>query len=69
MSTNTLAIDIGTSNTRVAIWDKNKVEIIPNDIGDEFTPTYVTFIEENDIEIGESAQKKSNTKFVSSVYE
>lgn len=69
MSTNTLAIDIGTSNSRVAIWEKNKVEIIPNEIGDEFTPTYVTFIEENEIEIGESAQKKSNTKFVSSVYE
>ena len=69
MSTNTLAIDIGTSNTRVAIWEKNKIDIIPNEIGEEITPTYVTFIKENEIEIGETAQKKTNTKFVSSVYE
>ena len=65
----TLAIDIGTSNSRIAIWENNDVNIITNELGDEITPTYVTFIQENEIEIGIPAQQKSNSKFISSVYE
>ena len=65
----TLAIDIGTSNSRIAIWENNDVNIISNELGDELTPTYVTYIQENEIEIGIPAQQKSNTKFISSVYE
>ena len=65
----TLAIDIGTSNSRIAIWENNDVNIITNELGDEITPTYVTFIQENEIEIGIPAQQKSNSKIISSVYE
>ena len=64
----TLAIDIGTSNSRISIWENNDVNIITNELGDEVTPTYVTFIQENEIEIGIPAQQKTNTKFISSVY-
>ena len=60
----TLAIDIGTSNSRISIWENNDVNIITNELGDEVTPTYVNFIQENEIEIGFPAQQKTNTKFI-----
>jgi molecular chaperone DnaK (HSP70) len=65
----TIAIDIGASNTLISYWENNNVNIIPNELGDNYTPTYVTFIQENEIEIGTSAQQKSNIKYVSSIYD
>ena len=42
----TIAIDIGASNTRISYWENNNVNLIPNELGDFYTPTYVTFIRE-----------------------
>jgi len=38
-----IGIDIGTSSSRVGIWQKNHVEIIPNDLGKRKTSSYVSF--------------------------
>ncbi|KAL1856390.1 hypothetical protein Daus18300_010762 [Diaporthe australafricana] len=41
-----IGIDIGTANTRVAVFRRGKVEIIPDEDGNELMPSYVAFGEQ-----------------------
>jgi len=38
-----IGIDLGTSSSRIGVWQKNHVEIIPNELGKRKTPSYVSF--------------------------
>ena len=56
-----IAIDFGTSNCCIGVFINEKVEIIPNDYGEKFTPSYITFTE-TDIFIGNSS-KDQKTRY------
>lgn len=60
---NVMGIDLGTTNSCVAIWKNGQVEVVPNDMGFRTTPSVVSFTKDDTI-IGNAAQKKmfSNAK-------
>ena len=47
-----VGIDAGTSNSVIGVYQKKKVEIVPNSIGDTYTPSTVAFLDEGEL-VGE----------------
>ncbi|RDX91029.1 Heat shock 70 kDa protein, partial [Mucuna pruriens] len=63
-----IGIDLGTTYSCVAVWREERVEIIPNDNGNNTTPSYVAFTNTRRI-IGDDAKNQApmnptNTVFV-----
>jgi len=52
-----LGIDLGTTNSVMAIMEGEKPVIIPNNLGDRLTPSVVGFTEEGEILVGKRARK------------
>ncbi len=58
--TKIIGIDFGTSNTTAAVVINGKPVIIPNDIGEETTPSVVSINQENkEVLVGEAARKRA----------
>ncbi|MFT8229888.1 MAG: molecular chaperone DnaK [Enterobacterales bacterium] len=56
-----IGIDLGTTNSCVAIIDSNKPKVLENSEGDRTTPSVVAYTEKNEILVGQSAKRQSIT--------
>jgi len=63
-----IGIDLGTSYSCSAVWINNRVEIIPNDQGNNTTPSYVAFTEEERL-IGYAAKYQVNRNPKNTVFD
>jgi L1 cell adhesion molecule like protein len=64
-----IGIDLGTTYSRVAVWRPvhNRVEVIPNDHGNNATPSYIAFTDScwliGDAAMNQAAMNPANTVF------
>ncbi len=56
-----IGIDLGTTNSCVAIMDGDTPKVIENSEGDRTTPSIVAFSEDNEVMVGQSAKRQAVT--------
>jgi len=56
-----IGIDLGTTNSCVAVMEGNEPTVIPNDEGKRTTPSIVAFLEKGERKIGDSAKRQAIT--------
>ena len=56
-----IGIDLGTTNSCVAIMDGDKPKVIENSEGDRTTPSIVAFTDDNEVMVGQSAKRQAVT--------
>ncbi len=54
----TIGIDLGTTNSLVAVWEENKANIIPNVLGEHLTPSVISVDEQGQLLIGQVAKER-----------
>jgi len=63
-----IGIDLGTTNSCVAVLDGDKVRVIENAEGDRTTPSIVAYTEEGEILVGQPAKRQSVTNPTNTLY-
>ena len=63
-----LGIDLGTAYSSVVVWKNNKVEIIPNEVGERTTPSVVSFTNKERL-IGQAAKEQIIRNYLNTVYD
>ncbi|MGP4843669.1 molecular chaperone DnaK [Marinobacter sp. 1Y8] len=63
-----IGIDLGTTNSCVAIMDGDKVKVIENAEGDRTTPSIVAYTDEGEILVGQSAKRQAVTNPNNTLY-
>ncbi|MBT5891556.1 MAG: molecular chaperone DnaK [Chromatiales bacterium] len=56
-----IGIDLGTTNSCVALMDGDKVKVIENSEGDRTTPSVVAFTKDDEVLVGQSAKRQAVT--------
>ena len=56
-----IGIDLGTTNSCVAIMDGSETRVIENSEGDRTTPSIVAYTDNNEILVGQSAKRQAVT--------
>ena len=63
-----IGIDLGTTNSCVAVMDGDKPRVIENSEGDRTTPSYVAFVEDGEVLVGQPAKRQSVTNPANTLY-
>jgi molecular chaperone DnaK len=63
-----IGIDLGTTNSCVAIMDGDKVRVIENAEGDRTTPSLIAYTDDNEILVGQSAKRQAVTNPQNTIY-
>ena len=63
-----IGIDLGTTNSCVAVMDGDKPRVIENSEGDRTTPSYVAFIDDGEVLVGQPAKRQSVTNPTNTLY-
>jgi molecular chaperone DnaK len=63
-----IGIDLGTTNSCVAVLDGSSVQVIPNSIGGRTTPSVVAFTERGERLLGQIAKRQIVTNSANTVY-
>lgn len=68
MSNKIIGIDLGTTNSCVAVMDGDKVKVIENAEGARTTPSIVAYLENKEIRVGQPAKHQAVTNPKNTVY-
>jgi len=63
-----IGIDLGTTNSCVAIIDGDKVKVIENAEGDRTTPSIIAYTDDNETLVGQSAKRQAVTNPANTLY-
>ena len=63
-----IGIDLGTTNSCVAVMDGDKPKVIENSEGDRTTPSIVAFTKDGDVLVGQSAKRQAVTNPVNTLF-
>jgi len=65
-----IGIDLGTTYSCVGIWRNSRVEIIPNELGNRITPSWVAWdLETKERLIGESAKNQASLNPTNTIFD
>src|SRR5919197_4010890 len=63
-----IGIDLGTTNSVVAVMEGSEVKVIPNQEGNRLTPSVVAFTDKGDILVGDPAKRQAVTNSPRTVF-
>ncbi|MBN1377610.1 MAG: molecular chaperone DnaK [Gammaproteobacteria bacterium] len=63
-----IGIDLGTTNSCVAVMEGGKAKVIENSEGDRTTPSVVAYTDDNEILVGQSAKRQAVTNPSHTIY-